>query len=80
MVVHAEADRERSRPFLSVVLPLAITVPSLVLLGLLMGAFLILLSLVGVLAIAIVICELIRKQHRARFAAFGSRSMGYSGR
>ena len=61
-----------------VLLPLAIAVPSLAVLALLMGALLIILSLVGLLAAAIIICELVHKfrQHRARLAAFGSGSIG----
>jgi hypothetical protein len=75
-------DDRRSGLFHIVLLPLAIAAPSLVLLALLMGAFLIILALVGLLAAAIIICELVHKfrRHRARLAAFDSGSIGYPGR
>jgi hypothetical protein len=80
--IAGEADGPRSGLFRIVLLPLAIAAPSLVLLALLMGALLIILLLVGLLATAVIFCELIRKymQHRAKLAAFDSGSMGYPGR
>ncbi len=79
--VGAMAD-SRSGLFRIVLLPLAIAVASLAGLALLMGTLLIILFVVGLLAAAVIFCELVRKymQHRAKLAAFGSGSMGYPGR
>jgi hypothetical protein len=69
MDVHAETGRENSGSLRGVVWPLAVIVPSLMMLALLMGAFLILLALVGLLALGVVICELIGRQQRAKLAS-----------